>query len=390
MAYTTTIYDPKEGLERINEDIKKFDEKRFLVALNYKNWNETEIELMSKEISEYLIKLEKEHIRLIEFAKNFNKEFVTDNNRCFSTALKLLRKLRSGVSEVKRIYKKFCPRPPRCRFYYKATTDKKRSAFDYSYLSINSYQLTLFPLDSEIYPLCVRGLYHEIGKFFHQLSLSLGLCLKVLADEEEIRKDSDYCNYLFEKLKKEVMKEMIGIISLMPSDADFFQEEHNPAIASLKKFSSIEAWVSHGFHNFQKNDVKYLILKEAREEEKRGDITQEEMVIFGNFPDRIRMIRNIINHFDDLLPEDYHRRKLDAKTIAMFMQWCGANNETLFVNYFNKLYENNPNHSHKIIQKNAVNTAKNNLIADKEQYNDFVQRLQNLHFIPSTAEKIVC
>ena len=184
MAYTTTIYDPKEGLERINEDIKKFDEKRFLVALNYKNWNETEIELMSKEISEYLIKLEKEHIRLIEFAKNFNKEFVTDNNRCFSTALKLLRKLRSGVSEVKRIYKKFCPRPPRCRFYYKATTDKKRSAFDYSYLSINSYQLTLFPLDSEIYPLCVRGLYHEIGKFFHQLSLSLGLCLKVLADEE--------------------------------------------------------------------------------------------------------------------------------------------------------------------------------------------------------------
>ena len=377
-------------MERINEDIKKFDDKRFLAALNYRSWDDTEIELMSREVSEYRIKLEKEHIRLIDFAKNFNKEFVTDNNRCFSTALKLLRKLRSGVSEVKRIYRKFCPRPPRHRIYYRATTNKKRSAFDYSYLSIDSYQLTLFPLDSEIYSPCVRGLYDEIGKFFHQLSLSLGLCLKVLADEEEIRKDSDHCNYLFEKFKKKIMKEMIDIVSLLPSNAEYFQEEYNPAIASLKKFASTEAWASHGFHNYPKNDVKYLILKEAQEEEKRGDITQEEMVIFGNFPNKIHMIRNIINHFDDLLPEDYHRTKLDAKTIAMFMQWCGANNETLFVNYFNKLYENNPNHSHKIIQKNSVNTAKKNLIADKEQYNYFVQRLQNLHFIPSTAGKIVC
>lgn len=392
MTYTTTIYDPKEGLERINEDIKKFDEKRFLAALNYKNWDDTEIELMSREVSEYRIKLEKEHIRLIDFAKNFNKEFVTDNNRCFSTALKLLRKLRSGVSEVKRIYRKFCPRPPRHRYYYRATTNKKRSAFDYSYLSINSYQLTLFPLDSEIYSSSVIGLYNEIGKFFHQLSLSLGLCLKVLADEEEIRKDSDHCNYLFEKFKKEVMKEMIDIVSLMPSDADFFQEEHNPAIASLKKFVSTKAWASHGFHNYPKNDVKYLILKEAQEEEKRGDITNEEKVIFGNLPDKIRMIRNIINHFDDLLLKDYHRTKLDAKTIAMFMRWCGISDEQCFVSYFNKLYEKNPNHLYQTVTKGAVNAAKNKLLReDKDDilFDKFVAELDKLHFIPSYKQNMI-
>ena len=103
MAYTTTIYDPQEGLETIGRAIEKFDDKRFLFALNYKDWDETEIELMARQVCEYRTKLEQEHIRLIEFAKTFNKEFVTDNNRCFDTGLKLIRKLRSGISEVKRI-----------------------------------------------------------------------------------------------------------------------------------------------------------------------------------------------------------------------------------------------------------------------------------------------
>ena len=41
MAYSTTIYDPKEGLEIIDKAIGKFDDQHFLYALNYKNWDET-------------------------------------------------------------------------------------------------------------------------------------------------------------------------------------------------------------------------------------------------------------------------------------------------------------------------------------------------------------
>lgn len=389
MAYTTTIYDPKEGLERINRDINKFNENRFLIALKYKDWNETEIELMMREVNEYRIKLEKEHIRLTEFAMYFNKEFVTDNNQCFSTALILLRKLRSGVSEVKRIYRKFCPRPPKYRFYYTATTDKKRSAYDYSYLGIDCYQLSLFPLDSEIYPSCVSGLYNEIGKFFHQLSLSLTLCIRVLNDEEEIRKDPEYCNHLLDKLKKKVLKEMVDVISLIPSDAECFQEEHNPAIASLKKFSDTKAWAPIGFHNFQKKDVRNLIIKEVKEEEKLRDIGKEEMLLFGNDTDKIHKIRNIIHHFDELMPDGYKRSKIEGKTIAMFMQWCGSTDEKRFVDYFNKQYKKNPNHRYETVQKNAVNTAKSKLLRDKDKYNEFVQQIEKLHFVPSIQQNMV-
>ena len=389
MAYTTTIYDPQEGLETIGRAIEKFDDKRFLFALNYKDWDETEIELMARQVCEYRTKLEQEHIRLIEFAKTFNKEFVTDNNRCFDTGLKLIRKLRSGISEVKRIYQKFCPRAPKQRFYYKAISNKKQSAFDYSYLSIGSYQLSLFPLDSEIYPPCVRGLYNELGRFFHQLSLSLALCMKVLQDEEKIRKDSEYCNFLFEKFKREVMKEIMDMIMLMPTDADIFQEEHNPAIASLKKYSGTEAWAPQGFHNFTKKDVKHLIIKEAQEFEKNGNISKEQFVLFGNNSEMIAKIDNVILHFDELMPDDYKRKKLDAAIIALFMRWCGVTDEEHFIAYFNKVYKRNPSRQHETVKKGAVNSAKNKQVRENNniEYNEFVQKLEKLHFIPAIQHK---
>ena len=361
MGYTTKIYDPKEGLETIGKAIGKFDDQHFLYALNYKNWDETEIELMARQVCEFRFKLEQEHIRLIEFAKTFNKEFVTDNNKCFNTGLKLIRKLRCGVSGVKRIYQKFCPRPPKHRFYYNAINTKKQSAFDYSNLSIGSFQLSLFPLDSDIYPSCVRGLYNELGKFFHQLSLSLALCMKVLQDEEKIRKDSQYCYFLFEKFKEKVMADMIDMIMLLPTNAEIFQEEHNPAIASLKKYSGTEAWAPYGFHNFSKKDVKHLVIKEIQEAEKNGNISKEQIALFNNDPERIAKIDNIILHFDDLMPDNFKRKKLDAATIAMFMQWCGVTDEKHFITYFNKVYERNPSRQYETVKNGAVNAAKKRL-----------------------------
>ena len=176
---------------------------------------------------------------------------------------------------------------------------------------------------------------------------------------------------------------------LMPTDADIFQEEHNPAIASLKKYSGTEAWAPHGFHNFTKKDVRHLIIKEAQEFEKNGNISKEQFVLFGNNSEMIAKIDNVILHFDELMPDDYKRKKLDAATIAMFMKWCGVTDEKHFVAYFNKLYERNTAHQYKTVKKGAVNAAKNKQVREKNniEYNEFVQKLEKLHFIPAIQQK---
>ena len=385
MAYSTTIYDPRKGIEAILFSISKFDKDRFLYALRYKHFNQQQLEQMAKHVAEYRKKLEEEHKRLLEFASIFNHRFVTDNNKCFETALKLLNKLRSGISEVKRIYLKFCPRWNRKRIPYSALSKQTYSAFDYSYFSTDSFQLSLFDLEG--YPPYVQGLYNELSKFFFQLNLSLVLCMKVLEDEETIRKDQRYCNFLYEEFKQEVMKELMDIIMLLPTDSECFQEENNPAIASLKNYSNTEAWAPYGFHNFSKKDVKHLIIKEIQETEKRGILTKEEIYIFGNDPVKVNKIKNIILHFDELMPDNYNRTKLEAKLIAMFMQWCGARDEKSFVHYFNKEYIKNQSHHYDTVQKSAVNSAKNKLLLDNTPYNDFVKKLEKLHFIsPSQSD----
>ena len=87
MYYTANIYDPVGGLDSILMAASKFNADRFLYALEYKNWDERKLELMSNEVATYRRKLESEYDRLVEFSKVFNKEFATMNNTCFSSAL---------------------------------------------------------------------------------------------------------------------------------------------------------------------------------------------------------------------------------------------------------------------------------------------------------------
>lgn len=384
MGYSTKFNDPTQGIETILSVINKFDKDRFLYALKYKHYNQPKLELMTQQVVEYRNKLEKEHERLMEFAKTFNKLFVTDNNQCFDTALKVLRKLRSGVKEVKRIYMNFCPRWNSKRIPYKVNVNKHYSAFDYSYFSLDTFELTFFELED--YPPYVQGLYNELCKFFFQLNLSLHLCIQVLNDEEKIRQDKGYCNFLFGEYKEKVLEEIMNIVMLIPLDSDCFQEEYNPAIASLKKFSSTEAWAPHGFHNFTKDEVKYLIIKEVQEEEKRGILTKQEILLFGNNPDKVKEINNIILHFDDLMPDDYSRKKLDALTIAMFMKWCGVTNERNFLAYFNEKYVNNSNRLYGVVTIGAVNNAKKKLLHNDKAYNDFLERMNQQHYMSSSTK----
>jgi uncharacterized membrane-anchored protein YhcB (DUF1043 family) len=101
MYFTPKIYDPVEGLDIILVAASKFNAERFLYALEYKNWDEKKLELMGNEVATYRRKLEDEFNRLVEFAKVFNKEFATVNNKCFSSALVMLRKLREAQRKSK-------------------------------------------------------------------------------------------------------------------------------------------------------------------------------------------------------------------------------------------------------------------------------------------------
>lgn len=380
MNYTTKIYDPTAGLNQILAAATKFNPDRFLYALQYKNWDERTMERMSCEISTYRNKLEAEYNRLVEFSKVFNKEFATMNNDCFNSALTMLKKLRSGISETKRIYQKFCPRARKESIYH-TIGNKPVSAYDYSYISADTYQLPLFKFEG--YPACISGLYNEMEKFFVLLIRCMQLCIQVLDDEKRIKKDNKYCMYLYEQFKEKILKEILDIVMMIPRESEYLLEENNPAIASRNNYENDEAWAPVGFHNYSKTEVKQLVIKQVLDEEAGSDLARTEIMLFGNDVEKVHKYRHIINHFDDLLPDNYKRKNLPAKMIQMFFQFVGIpyKMEEAAVVYFNDIYNSSATRKHNSVSYQAVNGYKKEVLADADgSYKEFSKNIKMRYF----------
>lgn len=375
MTFTTDIHSSASGFDMILAAVQKFNHDRLLYALQYKNWDEARLEKMAAEVTRYRERMEHEYDRLVEFSKEFNKEFATNDNECYNTALAMLRKLRSGISETKRIFRQFCPRA-RSESLVHAIASKPVSAYSYAYISAETYQLPLFSFDD--YPPCISTLYNEMERFFFTLMRSIQLCKQVLEDECAIRSDGKYCQFLYESFRNRVLKEIADIIMLIPKDSAMLEEDANSAIQSRRKYADDGAWASVSFHSYTKKDVKHLIVKQVLEEEKGCDLTKEEILLFGNDGDRVEQWRHVIRHFDSLHPSAYRRRNLPAKYIQMFFRYVGIQYklESVAVDYFNGLYTSVPGHRHTVVSYQAVNSYKKEVITDaKGEYTEFVKRL---------------
>ena len=317
--------------------------------------------------------------RLVEFAEVFNKEFATMNNKCFSSALTMLRKLRSGISETKKLFMKFCPRA-RQETITQTILNNPVSAYNYAYISADVYQLPLF--DFEGYPSCVSGLYNEMEKFFLLLMRCIQLCKQVLNEERKIKSDNKYCKYLFDEFKHTILREIADIIMMIPRDSDYLSEEKNPAIASRNHYDNDEAWAPVGFHNYSKTEVKQLIIKQVLDEEEGNDLTRMEKLLFGNDEVKVHKYRYIIMHFDELIPDSYHRKNLPAKYIQMFFQFIGIPSglESDAVEYFNEMYLSSSGRKFETVTYQAINSYKKEILEDKNgAYKDFIKRIKQ-HF----------
>lgn len=376
MFYTTKIDDPEKGLNIIALAVAKFNPERFLYAIEYKSYDEVELELMACYVADCRVKLEAEYTRLLKFSKEFNKEFVTVNNKCFNTALTLLRKMRSGMSKTKKIFLKFCPRARR-EDVRNVIGNMPVSAYDYSYISANIYPLPLFKFDT--YPPCVSGLYNEMEKFFILFAQCANLCKSVLAEEEKIRKDKRYCYFLFIEFKNKVIEEIAGMISLFNKDSKDLSEEANSAIASRNKYDNDEAWSPFGFHKFDQNDVKKLVIKQVIDEESATGLSKTEILLFGNDKEKVERVKHVISIFDDLMPDGYNKKKLPAKTVQMFLQYFGVRKglEKEAVKYFFEKYMENPLAKYESVSYQAVSNYKEEVEKDRQgEFKAFVEKLK--------------
>lgn len=377
MYYTSNITEPEQALESIADAAGRFEPNIFLYALEYKNYNVPALERMCREVSKYSTKLETELDRLQKFAKPFNESFVTDQNECYEVALRLLRKIRSGISEAKRIFLLFCPRAHKDKIP-SIHGNCPVSAFEYSRLSTKTVQFNAFGLEQ--YPVEVQNLYCEMEKFFMLLTQAIMLCKQVIIDEQKIRKDSNYCQYLYEEFKKKFLKKIASVKMMIPHDSEYLSSNSNPAIAARKDFGSDQAFASHAFHKYSIKTMEHYALKETFDQEKYGDMTTMEKLLFRNKPEVCKQTRYLISRFEDLMPDGWKRKKLSAKHVAMMMVWCGIQKglEQHFVTYFNEQYKQDKSHKYETVGNSAVSEQKRTIKTNSQEYKNFAAEIKQM------------
>lgn len=372
MRYTTIVDKSEYTLNLIIEKAEEFDEERVLNGLELRNYSVDEVQMMTSHVREYHAKLQKEIIALLKFSQDFNKQYATDNNKCFDTASKLFNRIRSSISGTKNLYKKFCPKIRR-QGPVKNGVEQRPSVFTHSLLSVGTFPSSLF--GKEGYHECVDELCKEMEGFFKDLVTGLKLCRDVMQQEKEIRGDYPTVLDIYESSCQKVVNESRGLMQLLERSQDVKMDEMTQKKSCAK---SLQSFVCESFHTVDKSQFQMHAVMDAISKGKRNGLTEIESLLWNGNQEFVGKVRLAISRFDRMTPKGQKDRvsgmcKLSAKYVAMLMQWCGitgTGKEKQFVEeYFNKTYQG----EYKCLGSSSVNSAKNKYT--KEEYDCFCENL---------------
>lgn len=362
--YTRYILDPETIIDRIIDSVKPFNEDILQYALrNYHNGNEDKVKILIAVVSRHSAALQGEYYRLHDYSLHFNEEFVVDDNKCFSTALKLFGKLRTGIKATKDIFMEFCPYKHDKTRRYQLYRKRRPNVFDASGLSSKSVRcLDLF--DIHTYIPIIQDLFRELSSFFDILVKSMRLCKDVINKENEIKADSKECLKIYNKFKAKVLNEMKGIYDLLTEESVERFKQNNPMAALMDKYGNDEGYAQAGFHNGSISDARNAVLLDACQVKFRMGLSKAEQALWGTDVELVKKVRFVIDHFDELIPQYASRKYLGAKYIALLAKWCGKYDDLgNFIDYFNDIY-NKRRRTCSSVKYKALDKAKNKMTAD--------------------------
>lgn len=365
MQYTTVVDKSEETLCLIIEKAEVFDQERVLNGLDMRHYSQDDVRMLTTLVTEYHAKLQREIVALVKFAQDFNKQYATDNNKCFDTASRLFNRIRGSIAGTKKLYKKFCPRLHHTGLSKEGVV-QKQSAFTHSLLNVGQHQL--FGLEG--YEECVGELCHKMEAFFRDLVVGLKLCRDVMQQEREIRGDLPRVLSIYENCCSQVVNESRGLMQTLERCGQVDDDE----MTSKKSCAaSLHQFLSDRYHTLDRSQFQMHAVIDVISKGRRNGLTGLESMLWNNNQEFVQEVRLAIARLDRLRPAGQMNRstgvcKLSAKYVAMFMQWCGitgTGKEKQFVEeYFNRSYQGR----YQTLSSSSVNAAKNKYTAHEYTY----------------------
>lgn len=352
--------------------IKRFSQTTLLNALQYKGLSKKEFIELIDDVDVAISHIKKEYNKLVNQVEPFLNCYAPDDRYCFNTALKTLHALRRSLSKVKCLVAKFTPTQHRIDYYHLAN-NRAGSVYKYSILCGDVCQ-TRINFGEDLLPE-ETTLYHKMTFFLGILYKAILLCKDVIDRVEQIRKDPEFALYLYNKFRDEVLGTLDHTL-LISQNHPLLLPENNPVIKCRQQYPSIKAFAPHGYHLGNRELGTFAVIAEEYERQQQSDSTRYELELFGN-DELVRKCREVIKHFDKLMPKEYTGKKIPAKYVAFFFRYIGLGDKQVSkaYQYFSRIYDQEE-HNLKLTGYAAVSNAYSEVrLGENSEFDDFVERI---------------
>ena len=270
------------GIIHICETFKKEGGDRLMYAMSMRKWDLDEIERLTDYIVQSRQKMETELNRLRKYKEDFNDRFATDHNDYYNSVSTLLHHIRSHTLPLKNLLKKTCSlkypnKKDRERYKIKPKSVRKESV-----LAAGTFQMNLLNVNDPTNPAQVSGLFHELQKFFADEKECMEICIDVLKEEEEIRKDPVKSKYVLDKYRRKAFEKLRGQILLISDETISMLKEITPAYQRFKSFATDEAFAQEEFHKHNVTDMDHFCLIELAVSKQKNKMDNDELANYFN------------------------------------------------------------------------------------------------------------
>lgn len=356
MPYSSHIDANEETLRMLDEKFTPVQDDRFLYSLQQKKRDLDGLLTFNKRLVLSYDYTLQEYNRLKELRKTYNQEYPTEHKKYFSTAVKLMSKMRSTLSAYKKIVDEFHPKKKRGAKYKEGVT-----AYERTPLYNGPYSQDLFGW--EVYPeRSVKDLFNNLNDYLKLAKSCLKLCLEVIDEEKAIRNDPERA---YELYKDSFNRSVTGNRRLIEDMIKNNVYLDNDIVKVMEEAEDVKALIASLYHEFNHSDWNHFCACKTISDGRKVGLTKEESLLFGKDNTEIVIrIRVLLDHIMELAEQRDDvigwEGMLDGCFVMRLLFWCGWNgskNEAL-LNYITKRCEGKVN----VVKMGAVMRHKRLLV----------------------------
>ena len=356
MPYSSHIDASEETLRMLDEKFTPVQDDRFLYSLQQKKRDLEGLLTFNARLQLSYDYTLQEYNRLQELRKTYNQEYPTEHKKYFSTAVKLMSKMRSTLSAFKKIVDEFHPKKKRGAKYKEGVT-----AYERTPLYNGPYSQDLFGW--EVYPeRSVKDLFNNLNDYLKLAKSCLKLCLEVIDEEKAIRNDPERAYELYKDSFNRSVSGNRRLIDDMIKNNVYLD---NDIVKVMEEAKDVKALIANLYHEFNHSDWNHFCACKTISDGRKVGLTDEESLLFGkDNTETVIRIRTLLDHILELAEQRDDvigwEGMLDGCFVMRLLFWCGWNgskNEAL-LNYITKRCEGKVN----VVKMGAVMRHKRLLV----------------------------